>query len=98
MKGAYLAGLERGAHIVLIFTDAGYRGLNAPPDHRFKVFTRRQKRGVTPQTRQMQRRAAIERVIGQLKAEHRAPLECLSIQRCASIFFTRRPAPHLPIS
>ena len=38
MKGAYLAGLERAAHIVLIFTDADYRCLNAPPDHRFKYL------------------------------------------------------------
>jgi transposase, IS5 family len=30
-------------------TDAGYRGHNAPPDHKFKVYTGGQKRRVTPQ-------------------------------------------------
>ena len=55
-----------------IFTDAGYRGHNAPPDYKFKVFTAGQKRRVTPQIkRQMRRRAAVEPVIGHVKAEHR---------------------------
>ena len=55
-----------------IFADAGYRGHNAPPDYKFKVFTVGQKRRVTPQIkRQMRRRAAVEPVIGHLKAEHR---------------------------
>src|SRR5439155_11719410 len=55
-----------------IFTDAGYRGHNAPPEYKFKVFTAGQKRRVTPQIkRQMRRRAAVEPVIGHLKAEHR---------------------------
>jgi IS5 family transposase len=30
-------------------TDAGYRGHNAPPHHKFKVYTSGQKRRVTPQ-------------------------------------------------
>jgi hypothetical protein len=30
-------------------TDAGYRGHNAPPDHKFKVYTSGQKRRLTPQ-------------------------------------------------
>jgi transposase, IS5 family len=30
-------------------TDAGYRGHNASPDHKFKVYTSGQKRRVTPQ-------------------------------------------------
>src|SRR5919109_1257575 len=30
-------------------TDAGYRGHNAPPNHKFKVYTAGQKRRVTPQ-------------------------------------------------
>jgi IS5 family transposase len=30
-------------------TDAGYRGHNAPPDHKFKVYTTSQKRRLTPQ-------------------------------------------------
>jgi transposase, IS5 family len=53
-------------------TDAGYRGHNAPPDHKFKVYTTGQKRRVTPQIkREFKRRAAIEPVIGHLKEEHR---------------------------
>ena len=53
-------------------TDAGYRGHNAPPDHKFKVYTAGQKRRVTPQIkREFKRRAAIEPVIGHLKEEHR---------------------------
>src|SRR5439155_26217240 len=55
-----------------IFTDAGYRGHKPPPEYKFKVFTAGQKRRVTPQIkRQMRRRAAVEPVIGHLKAEHR---------------------------
>ncbi len=55
-----------------IFADAGYRGHNAPPEYKFKVFTAGQKRRVTAQIkRQMRRRAAVEPVIGHLKAEHR---------------------------
>lgn len=55
-----------------IIADAGYRGHNAPPDHKFKVFTAGQKRRVTPQIkREMKRRAAVEPVIGHLKDDHR---------------------------
>jgi transposase, IS5 family len=40
-------------------TDAGYRGHNAPPDHKFKVYTSGQKRRVTPQIkREFKRHAA----------------------------------------
>ena len=53
-------------------TDAGYRGHNAPPDYRFKVYTVGQRRRVTPQIkREFKRRAAIEPVIGHLKENHR---------------------------
>ena len=53
-------------------TDAGYRGHNAPPAYKFKVYTAGQKRRVTPQIkREFKRRAAIEPVIGHLKQEHR---------------------------
>jgi IS5 family transposase len=53
-------------------TDAGYRGHNAPPDYKFKVYTTGQKRRVTPQIkREFKRRAAIEPVIGHLKEHHR---------------------------
>jgi len=59
-------GLER------ILADAGYKGHNAPPSHRFKVYTTGQKRNMTPAIkREMKRRAAIEPVIGHIKNEHR---------------------------
>jgi IS5 family transposase len=52
--------------------DDGYRGHNAPPDYKFKVYSAGQKRRVTPQIkRDMKKRAAVEPVIGHLKAEHR---------------------------
>src|SRR5205807_882492 len=52
--------------------DAGYRGHNAPPEYKFKVYTTGQKRRVTPQIkREFKRRAAIEPVIGHLKEHHR---------------------------
>src|SRR3982074_1574273 len=55
-----------------ILTDKGYRGHNAPPDYKFRVFISGQKRGVTPRIkRQLHRRSAIEPVIGHLKEEHR---------------------------
>ena len=61
-----------GNKIERAHTDAGYRGHNAPPEYKFKVYTSKQKRGVTPQIqREMRRRAAVEPVIGHIKAEHR---------------------------
>src|SRR5260221_7829592 len=45
-------------------TDAGYRGHNAPPDHKFKVYTSGQKRRTSQIKREFKRRAAIEPVIG----------------------------------
>jgi transposase, IS5 family len=61
-----------GNTIERLHVDAGYRGHNAPPDYKFKVYTARQKRRVTPAVkREMKRRAAVEPVIGHLKEEHR---------------------------
>jgi IS5 family transposase len=61
-----------GNTIERLHTDAGYRGHNAPPEYKFKVYTAKQKRRVTPQIkREMRRRSAIEPVIGHLKSEHR---------------------------
>ena len=61
-----------GNTIERVHTDAGYRGHNAPPDYKFKVYTAKQKRRVTPHIkREMKRRSAIEPVIGHLKNEHR---------------------------
>src|SRR5215208_7377661 len=61
-----------GNIIARLLADRGYRGHNAPPDHKFRVFISGQKRGVTPRIkRELRRRAAVEPVIGHLKAEHR---------------------------
>jgi transposase, IS5 family len=61
-----------GTIIARILADKGYRGHNAPPDYKFRVFISGQKRGVTPKIkRQLRRRSAVEPVIGHLKAEHR---------------------------
>jgi transposase, IS5 family len=37
-----------GNTIARILTDKGYRGHNAPPDYKFRVFISGQKQGVTP--------------------------------------------------
>jgi IS5 family transposase len=61
-----------GNTIARILADKGYRGHNAPPDYKFRVFISGQKRGVTPQIkRDFSRRSAVEPVIGHPKAEHR---------------------------
>jgi len=61
-----------GNTLARILADKGYRGHNAPPDHKFRVFISGQKRGVTAKIkRELRRRAAVEPVIGHLKAEHR---------------------------
>jgi transposase, IS5 family len=61
-----------GNIIARLLADKGYRGHNAPPDYKFRVFISGQKRAVTPRIkRELRRRAAVEPVIGHLKAEHR---------------------------
>ena len=56
-----------GNTIERLLADAGYRGHNAPPDYKFRVYTSGQKRRLTPQIkRELRRRAAIEPVIGHL--------------------------------
>src|SRR5437870_1784182 len=61
-----------GNIIERLLLDKGYRGHNAPPDYKFRVFISGQKRGVTPSIkRTMRRRSAVEPVIGHLKSEHR---------------------------
>jgi IS5 family transposase len=53
-----------------IHVDKGYRGHNHP--HRFRVWISGQVRHVTASIRrEMKRRAAVEPVIGHVKAEHR---------------------------
>jgi transposase, IS5 family len=61
-----------GNTIERILVDKGYRGHNAPPNYKFRVFTSGQKRHMTPNIkRELRRRSAVEPVIGHLKAEHR---------------------------
>jgi IS5 family transposase len=61
-----------GNTIERILADKGYRGHNAPPDYKFRVFTSGQKRRMTPKIkRELRRRSAVEPVIGHLKSEHR---------------------------
>ena len=61
-----------GNTIERILADRGYRGHNAPPDYKFRVFISGQKRRVTPKIkRELRRRSAVEPVIGHLKSEHR---------------------------
>jgi IS5 family transposase len=67
-----LPGNPYGNIIERFLADQGYRGHNAPPDYKFRVFTSGQKRRVTPKIkRELRRRSAIEPVIGHLKNEHR---------------------------
>ena len=46
-----------GNTIERILADAGYRGHNAPPDYKFRVYTSGQKRRVTPQIKRELRAA-----------------------------------------
>jgi IS5 family transposase len=60
-----------GNPIERALTDAGYRGHNAPPSHRFKIYTAGRKRRVTPQIkREFKRRAAVEPGSPQGRAPH----------------------------
>jgi IS5 family transposase len=61
-----------GANLTGIVVDRGYRGHNAPPDHKFKVYISGERRLVTETIkRELRRRSAVEPVIGHAKAEHR---------------------------
>lgn len=61
-----------GNIIERLLGDKGYRGHNAPPAYKSRVFISGQKRRVTPKIkRELRRRSAIEPVIGHLKSEHR---------------------------
>ena len=63
---------QLGASLARIVADRGYRGHNAPPDHKLKVYISGQKRGVTEAIkRDLRRRSAVEPVIGHAKNEHR---------------------------
>ena len=66
MEASIGNGIER------ILADKGYRGHNAPPSHKLKVYITGQRRRMTPAIkREMRRRAAVEPVIGHIKNEHR---------------------------
>ena len=70
--GPVVAELEQltGIETRRIHVDRGYRGHNHA--HKFRVWITGQVRRVTrPIRREMKRRAAVEPVIGHLKAEHR---------------------------
>ncbi len=61
-----------GVSISRIVADRGYRGHNAPPEHKFSVFIAGQRRRVTEAIkRELRRRSAVEPVIGHLKSDHR---------------------------
>ena len=61
-----------GANLARIVADRGYRGHNAPPDHKFKVYISGQRRRVTETIkRELRRRSAVEPVMGHAKTEHR---------------------------
>jgi transposase, IS5 family len=61
-----------GANLTRIVADRGYRGHNAPPDHKFKIYISGQRHRVTETIkRELRRRSAVEPVIGHAKAEHR---------------------------
>jgi len=70
--GPVVADMEKltGVEVSRIHVDKGYRGHNYP--NRFKVWISGQARRVTKTIRrEMKRRAAVEPVIGHMKAEHR---------------------------
>ena len=61
-----------GASLAHVVADRGYRGHNAPPGHKFRVYISGQRRRVTETIkRELRRRSAVEPVIGHAKAEHR---------------------------
>jgi hypothetical protein len=60
-----------GASLARIVADRGYRGHNAPPDHKMKVYVSGQKRVTDAIKRDLRRRSAVEPVIGHAKNEHR---------------------------
>lgn len=70
--GPIIIDMEKltGVETRRIHVDKGYRGHNHP--HRFRVWISGQVRHVTASIRrEMKRRAAVEPVIGHVKAEHR---------------------------
>jgi transposase, IS5 family len=61
-----------GGALKRILADRGYRGSNALPEHKPKVFIQEQKRGMTKELKKLlNRRACVEPVIGHIKNDHR---------------------------
>ena len=61
-----------GAGLARVVADRGYRGHNAPPETKFKVFIAGQRRRVSEAIkRELRRRPAVEPVIGHAKSDHR---------------------------
>jgi IS5 family transposase len=61
-----------GGSINRLVADKGYRGHNAPPEYKYKIYISGQKRGVTEAIkRDLRRRSAVEPVIGHAKSDHR---------------------------
>jgi transposase, IS5 family len=82
-----------GNTIERVLADKGYRGHNAPPDYKFRMFTSGQKRRVTAKIkRELRRRSAVEPVIGStewaaiISGTARATLSMLSLPPPATIF------------
>jgi IS5 family transposase len=74
IKAVILPEMEAqiGASLSRIVANRGYRGHNAPPEQRFKVYISGQKRRVTTAIeRDLRRRSAVEPCFGHLKSEHR---------------------------
>jgi transposase, IS5 family len=72
--GAVIPAIEEttGATLSRILADAGYKGYNAPPTHKFRVYISGQRRGMTKAIKKlMKRRAAAEPVIGHMKEDYR---------------------------
>jgi transposase, IS5 family len=70
---------QLGGTLKRLIADKGYRGHNASPEYKFRVYLSGQKRGVTDAIkRDLRRRSAVEPVIGHLKADHRMGRNYLS--------------------
>jgi hypothetical protein len=74
LHGTIVSEIDKqiGVSLKSIFCDAGYKGHNAPQEHRFKIYSAGQKRKMIDATkREMRRGAAIESLIARAKSGHR---------------------------
>ena len=58
--------------------DADYRGNNAPPEHKFKVYTSGQKRRVTPQIKREFKLVQRDSVHDDCRAAHLRETDCVA--------------------